>query len=127
MGNPTNPRKNPYESDEETLSWEEEANAVINDIQGHVKEVVISRSLPSTSLEIYINVQTLEESKYCIRASTMGFQIVGNSYDNREIYEARHSEDYPYCFETPYSLLASISKEYNVSFATELSSKLENL
>lgn len=131
MGNPVNPHKNhrnPYDSDEDLLSWEDEAAAVIRDVKQHVKQIFISECLPSNSYEIYINIETLESSKYCIRSSGSGFQIAGDGYDNKSIYEGvRQCDDEPEIFETPYSLLSSISPLYNSSFAQELQSKLQNL
>lgn len=130
MGNPANPHKtsnNPYDSDEELLSWEDEAAAVIRDIKNHVKKVFVSERLPSNTFEIYINLETIENSKYCIRSSGAGFQIAGNDYDSNLLYVERVSEDEPEVFETPYSLLSSISPGYNQSFASELQSKLQNL
>ncbi|KAL5293081.1 GSKIP family protein [Megaselia abdita] len=130
MGNPVNPHKNrnPYDSDEDLLSWEDEAGAIIRDVKKHVKQIFVSECLPSNSFEIYINIETLESSKYCIRSSGSGFQIAGDGYDNKSIYEGvRQCEDEPEIFETPYSLLSAISPLYNNSFAQELQSKLQNL
>uniref|UniRef100_T1GGM1 GSKIP domain-containing protein n=1 Tax=Megaselia scalaris TaxID=36166 RepID=T1GGM1_MEGSC len=118
MGNPSIPLRgrNPYDSDEELLTWEDEAAAVIRDIKNHVKEIFVSQSLPSNSFEIFINLETFENSKYCIRSSGSGFQIAGQGYDNKSIYESvMESEDQePEIFETPYSLLSSISPGYNI-------------
>lgn len=102
------------------ISWPDEAAAVINDVQQHVREIFISSILPSTEIEIYLNCETLEGRKCTIRLSGDGFQIVSNSYDRVD-----HLNGFPY--ETPYALLNEISVGYTASFGNQLTKALSNL
>lgn len=100
--------------------WVREAEAVIEDIIHHVHSVEISTELPNTNRTIYLNLKTLEKKEYCIEMSYSGFQVVGEKFDDRSL-----SPD-EYC-ETPYSLLSSLSVNYDKSFAGELMEKLNKL
>lgn len=107
-------------TEEEPDNWRNEAEGVIKDIQEHVKEVSVSDSLEKNNRKIYLNVTTLEDKKYCLELSCHGFRIVGQDYDLINI------EDNPF-FETPYSLLNSISPSFQQSFNNSLLSKLGSL
>lgn len=107
-------------SDPEVQNWIEEAKSVINDIKTHVTTVNISKTLASTDLKIFINLITLENKKYCIELSANGFRVVGNNFDETVLEENSY-------FETPYSLLASISPEFHESFGNALLTKLAAL
>lgn len=102
------------------INWSDEATAIINDIKGHVQQIFISTILPSTEREIYLNCETLEAKKCCIRLSSDGFQIVSNTFDKIDDLDG-----YPY--ETPYALLNELSPGYTNSFGNELSRALANL
>lgn len=102
------------------IHWPDEAAAVINDVKSHVREIFISKSLPTTELEIYLNCETLESRKCTIRLSSEGFQIVGDAYDKVD-----HLNGYPY--ETPYALLNVVSPGYAESFGNKLSAALQDL
>lgn len=104
-------------SDEEVDNWREEAKSVINDIKGHVMNIQISEALENTDQKIYLNLTTLENSQYCIELSSSGFRVVGKSFDNINL----DGESY---FETPYSLLSSISPQFHQSFGNALLIKL---
>ncbi|KAL7634300.1 UNVERIFIED_CONTAM: hypothetical protein RMT77_015630 [Armadillidium vulgare] len=97
--------------------WKNEAKAVIRDVEECVKEIVISDKIPSTNSSIYCNLTTVEEEKYCIELTASGFRIVGKAYNDC----SEPTEDY---FETPYSLLDTISPGYRVKFSSSLASKL---
>lgn len=104
----------------EPINWCDEANAVINDIKSHVKQIFISTTLSPTDLEIYLNCETLESKKCTIRLSNDGFQIVSKSFDKIEDVNG-----YPY--ETPYALLNELSPAYIISFGNQLTNALFNL
>ncbi|XP_031622164.1 GSK3B-interacting protein [Contarinia nasturtii] len=104
----------------DAINWPDEANAVINDIKSHVRQLFISTILPPTDLDIYLNCETLESKKCTIRLSNDGFQIVSNSFDKIEDLNG-----YPY--ETPYALLNELSPAYINSFGNELTNALFNL
>ncbi|XP_063982038.1 GSK3-beta interaction protein [Diachasmimorpha longicaudata] len=100
--------------------WRIEAQAIINDVRCHVKDIKISETLKSTNSSIHLNVTTLEDLRFCIQVSLEGFKITGNDHDVITNTEAQ-------VFETPYSLLDSISPMYRESFGHCLTAKLNKL
>lgn len=100
--------------------WREEAQAVIGDIQAHVDSITISNKLCSSCKRIYLNLVTLEKREFCIELTASGFKIVGNKVDTTE----GGGSD---VFETPYSLLESVSPGYRQSFGQQLIEKLTRL
>lgn len=102
--------------------WKEEALAVIQDVQKFVQEIYISDQLESSSSQIYINLTTLEGRPFAIELTAQGFRIVGTSHN--ELSCPEHPESY---FETPYSLLESISPSYIQAFGNSLAQKLSLL
>lgn len=108
------------ENPEDERKWEIEANAVINDIRNHVCEVFIASSLPNSLSGIYFNVETVEKKRFCVKLAGNGFQIVGYQFDQSDLEDGM-------CFETPQSLMSSISPGFVNSFGQELSNKLAEL
>lgn len=102
------------------INWPDEAEAVINDVKKHVRNIFISNALPSTDLEIYLNCETFEAKRFTIRLSSDGFQAIGNDYNTIDDANA-----FPY--ETPYALLNDISPGYISSFGNALSAALNSL
>ncbi|XP_024938472.1 GSK3-beta interaction protein [Cephus cinctus] len=100
--------------------WKNEAQAVINDVKRHVRDIGLSEKLRSTNSFIYLNLTTLEGFKYCVELSGAGFTIVGNQHDDTS---NRGNER----FETPYSLLNYVSPLYENSFGNLLFDKLKEL
>lgn len=100
--------------------WKVEAEAVINDIKPHVKEIKLSTKLPTTSQRVYLNLTTLEELKFCVELSALGFSVVDNLHDSASKIEGKY-------FETPYSLLEHLSPRYSQSFGAMLFDKLRKL
>ncbi|KZC09929.1 PREDICTED: GSK3-beta interaction protein isoform X1 [Dufourea novaeangliae] len=100
--------------------WKLEAQAVINDVKQHVTDIKLSEKLQSTNQFIYLNLTTLEELNFCIELSAAGFTIVGNQHDDTSNAGNEH-------FETPYSLLDSVSPQYRSSFGSSLFAKLKKL
>ncbi|KAJ8968441.1 hypothetical protein NQ314_002300 [Rhamnusium bicolor] len=101
-------------------NWKFEAEAVINDIKYHVTDLKISEKINSNNQFICLNITTLENKNFCIQLSAQGFRIVGHNFDKNDI----DIEEY---FETPYSLLNSISPKFKESFANALLRKLNDL
>ncbi|KAG4066188.1 hypothetical protein HA402_014488 [Bradysia odoriphaga] len=110
------------DSPEPLLEWQDEAAAIIKDVENHVKDIQISSKLQSSKSEIFLNVTTLEEATFCIRISTEGFQIVGQSYDT-----IGSNDNTAVTYETPYALLNSVSERYVQSFGNGLTAALEKL
>lgn len=113
------------DSPEPILEWQDEAAAIIKDVEKHVKDIRISTMLESSKMEIFLNVTTLEEDTFCIRISTEGFQIVGHLYDTVELNGNHGNTNMVY--ETPYALLNDISGRYVQSFGNDLTAALEKL
>lgn len=107
-------------STEDLENWKLEGEAVINDIKKHVKDIKISETLECNNQRVYLNLTTLEDQDYCVELSAYGFRIVGTTYDATNIV----TDSY---FETPYSLLNTISPEFRLSFGNTLMSKLRAL
>ena len=99
--------------------WKIQAQAIINDVKCHVRDIEISK-LGSSNHSIYLNITTLEALKFCIEVSSSGFSVVGNDHD---IIETTENQRY----ETPYTLLDVISPQYKNSFGNALTKKLNEL
>ncbi|XP_072748377.1 GSK3-beta interaction protein isoform X1 [Anoplolepis gracilipes] len=91
--------------------WRLEAQAVINDVRKHVRDLRISEQLISTNQVIYLNLTTLEGLRFCVELSAAGFAIVGNRHDDTSNTGNER-------FETPYSLLDFVSPQYRNSFGS---------
>ncbi|EFN83206.1 GSK3-beta interaction protein [Harpegnathos saltator] len=98
--------------------WQLEAQAVINDVKTHVRNIKVSERLINTNKVIYLNLTTLEGLRLCIELSASGFTIVGNRHDDTSNMGNEH-------FETPYSLLEYVSPRYRESFGLSLLNKLK--
>eukprot|EP00095_Tigriopus_kingsejongensis_P011302 maker-scaffold14_size734282-snap-gene-4.9 protein:Tk11302 transcript:maker-scaffold14_size734282-snap-gene-4.9-mRNA-1 annotation:"hypothetical protein TcasGA2_TC001128" len=102
----------------ELARWPAEAQSVIADIQDHVQLIAISSVLKSTNTEIFLNLTTREQSKSTVHLSAEGFRVVGRAHNSHD-----PASEEP-VFETPYSLLSSLSPGFNQSFANQLAQKL---
>ncbi|XP_050478992.1 GSK3-beta interaction protein [Bombus huntii] len=100
--------------------WKLEAQTIINDVKQHVTDIKISEKLRNNNHFLYLNLITLEGSKFCIELSSVGFTIVGNEHDDTSKRESEH-------YETPYSLLNFVSPQYRDSFGNSLVHKLKQL
>lgn len=101
-------------------NWLQEAEAIINDVKLHVKNIQISKELPCNNSNIYLNLSTIEEKRFCVQLSSQGFRIVGHNFDLNCL-------DTDVFFETPYSLLNEISEKFRESFANSLQNQLNKL
>ncbi|XP_017785868.1 PREDICTED: GSK3-beta interaction protein-like [Nicrophorus vespilloides] len=106
-------------------NWKLEAQAVINDIKEHVVRVEISEVLQSSDRRIFLNLTTLEERDYCVELSGSGFRVVAERHD--EISSSSRPETEEEHFETPYSLLNSLSPMFGQSFGDALMAKLASI
>ncbi|XP_017487493.1 PREDICTED: GSK3-beta interaction protein-like [Rhagoletis zephyria] len=122
----TNPAPSPtYDNgDEEIINWEEEAAAIIRDVNPHVALIEISRQLPNNESKVYLNVRTIEGQEYCVQVSSIGFRVVANRFDTIDADKNEVSEDEGEVYETPYSLLNKISPSYVESFGNQLCKQL---
>ncbi|CAG7833356.1 unnamed protein product [Allacma fusca] len=102
--------------------WIEEVAAVIADISSCVVTAILSDSLTSKDVQApcaYINIETLESRKACVKLSAAGFSIVGNNFDDKSL----EGDEAAIIFETPYSLLQILIKllHYELPLAESLS------
>ncbi|XP_053675768.1 GSK3-beta interaction protein [Anopheles nili] len=108
--------------DDNIIEWLQEAEAVIQDIIKHVREVCVSKAFPPTRTESYINLTTLEGNRLCLKLNAEGLQIVGQNYDvNSQDCDANVR------YETPYALLSDVSPSYVHSFGSCLTDALNRL
>ncbi|XP_055908540.1 uncharacterized protein LOC129943256 [Eupeodes corollae] len=113
---------------ENILNWTDEANAIIQDVNNHVNHIEVSKKLKSSATEIFLNLRTLENTEFCVRASGNGFQIVAEEFDKNNYTKPKDDEEEDEdIFETPYALLNKISPSYTKSFANQLRKQLEAL
>ena len=103
--------------------WKCEALAVIHDIHSFVKHIAVSSLLPCDENGVYLNLETKEEDIFTIEMSSAGFRICGHKWDTNDI----EGDEQTIYYETPYSLLDSISPQYRQCFGRELAQKLQQL
>ncbi|CAB3368466.1 Hypothetical predicted protein [Cloeon dipterum] len=102
--------------------WVKEAEDHIHDVQQHVKKLEVSKKLGSSNCGVYLNMETLEGTLFCIFLSASGLQVVSTSLDERNL-QCENDET----FETFHALLDKLSPQYTKSFAAELQRKLMGL
>lgn len=118
--------------------WRSEALAVIADIQKFVNKITISTVLPCDENGVYMNLETQEGTNLTVELSAAGFRVCGHQFDTLEIASGEDKVDQPSStcseqislavyYETPYSLLDSISPSYRDSFSNELAQRLKEL
>lgn len=83
--------------------------------------------IQSDAKSIYLNITTKEDKKLTVELSSCGFCIRADGKHNTiEKVSTEIYEDTVY-FETPYSLLSSVSEGYDKSFGEALTNKLQDL
>lgn len=109
--------------------WKSEAEAIIRDVGEFVKVIHVSDALESSASRIYLNVTTIESKDFTVALTGEGFRVVAegkhDSVDEENHLSASTSEST--VFETPYSLLGSISPGFRDAFGRRLSFKLEEV
>ncbi|XP_014089301.1 GSK3-beta interaction protein [Bactrocera oleae] len=110
--------------DEEVINWEEEAAAIIKDVNPHVALIEISREIPSNVSKVYLNVRTIEGRDYCVQVSSIGFRVVANEFNSIDDGKEETNEEEEVVYETPYALLDKISPSYVESFGNQLCKQL---
>lgn len=124
---PTTPSidvKAKFQDCEETFldeeGWKEEARGVIKDVEKYVKLVCVSEQLASSRSCIFLNLTTREEKQYTIELTSQGFKVVANEHNANTLTDEN-------IYETPYSLLDSISPAYRQAFGDHLTDQLLKL
>jgi len=115
----------------DSQGWKEEAQAVIKDVKEQVKDINISDKLQSDNSCIYLNITTVEDLKLTVQLSVQGFRVV-SSNEHDQIIETEDDvedddNDEVTFYETPYSLLDSVSPGYREAFGNKLASQLRKL
>ena len=52
-----------------------EANAAVQEVEFAVKRVEISKALPNTKEQVYMNLTTKEGQSFCVEFSVQGFRV----------------------------------------------------
>uniref|UniRef100_A0A0K8UWF0 GSK3-beta interaction protein n=1 Tax=Bactrocera latifrons TaxID=174628 RepID=A0A0K8UWF0_BACLA len=112
------------DNDEEVINWEEEAAAIIKDVNPHVALIEISQQIPSNVNKVYLNVRTIEGQEYCVQVSSIGFRVVGSAFNSIDPGKEEINEEEDVFYETPYALLDKISPSYVESFGNQLCKQL---
>ena len=73
-----------------------------------------------------MNITTVEDLKFTVQLSVQGFCVV-SSNDHDKIEPKPEEEDDTTYYETPYSLLDSVSPGYREAFGNKLASQLRKL
>jgi hypothetical protein len=90
--------------------------------------ISFSISFQGTNSSIYLNLTTIEDLKFTVELSPQGFVVVAKDVHDTissEISETP-SEELTY-FETPYSLLDSVSPGYQQAFGQSLCIQLRKI
>lgn len=109
-------------NDLQTVNWIDEANHVIQDVKDLVQMIQISDDQPDDKC-VYLNLITKERRDYTIKLCELGFCVVSRKINSPNVI---NESDIVY-YETPYSLLSTISNSYCESFGNKLRQKLEKL
>lgn len=109
------------DNDDNCHSLDNEAVQAVNYIKFGVKEAFVSTKLPKSDTIAYINLNTLENEKYCVKLTFNGYQVVGNDYDTIS------EDDDMVKSETVDALMNSISPLYVRKFNETLAERLETI
>lgn len=102
-------------------------------MQKFVNKISISTVLPCDDNGVYMNLETREGTNLTIELSAAGFRVCGHQFDtlaSEQDQLDRPCSEQPSLsvyYETPYSLLDSISPSYRESFSNELAQRLNEL
>lgn len=104
--------------------WIVEGGEIVRELQDLVPFVALSGRLnhktAKSHQKVYINLETSEHERYTIMLSLYGFKVIANQFDT--VDEQLETENRS--FETIYSLLQSISPQFQFQFNQSLAAKL---
>lgn len=95
-----------------------EANAAVRELAFAVVSIAISQTFTNSETEYRINLETLENQRYCVQLTERGFRIIGRDFD------VDTPQDWGRYYETIYALLDVISPAYRTVFGGALAAKL---
>jgi len=100
---------------EKPLDWYAEAKSVIKNERSLLHFIDISPL--TTSLGVYLNIETLENQKFCVLLNDRGFRVVAKAFD-------QDNNNSQISYETLFALLSKISKGYCRKFSESVVAKL---
>lgn len=100
---------------EKPLDWFAEAKSVIESEQSLLNHIEVSNFTASDG--VYLNIETLENQRFCVLLNNFGFRVVANSFDQ----DTNISQ---ICYETETALLSNLSKGYCQRFNELVVAKL---
>lgn len=103
---------------EKPLDWYSEAKSVIESEISLLNHIGISSLIVSDG--IYLNIETLENQRFCVLLNKQGFRVVAKAFD-------QDTNDSQFSYETHFALLSNISNSYSHRFNELVSIKLNKL
>lgn len=100
---------------EKPLDWYAEAKSVIKSERSLLYSIDISPL--TTSYGVYLNIETLENQKFCVLLNNRGFRVVAKAFD-------QDNNNSQISYETQSALLSNISKSYCQKFNELVVAKL---
>lgn len=100
---------------EKPLDWFAEAESVIDSEKSLVSRIDISPLIVSNG--VHLNIETLENQRFCVLLNNQGFRIVARAFD-------QDTDASQICYETHSALLSNISKSYSQRFNELVFAKL---
>jgi hypothetical protein len=103
---------------ENPLDWHAEAKSVINSEISLLNHISISSLTVSDG--VYLNIETLENQRFCVLLNKNGFRVVAKAFDQDTNYSQ-------FSYETHFALLSNISKDYSRRFNELIAVKLNEV
>lgn len=103
---------------ENPLDWYTEAKCMIYSERSLLNHISISSLTVSDG--VYLNIETLENKRFCVLLNKHGFRIVAKAFDQDTNYSQ-------FSYETHFALLTDISKRYCQRFYELISVQLNNI
>lgn len=100
---------------EKPLDWFAEAKSVIESERSLLNHIEISSLVVSNG--VYLNIETLENQRFCVLLNHQGFCVVAKVFDQ----DTGFSQTW---YETYFALLSNISKDYSRRFNELVIAKL---
>ncbi|KAL4085030.1 hypothetical protein QTP88_027868 [Uroleucon formosanum] len=103
---------------ENPLEWYAEAKSVIDSEKSLLNHISISSLIVSDG--VYLNIETLENQKFCVLLNKQGFRVVAKGFD-------QDNNNSQLSYETHFALLSNISKSYSRRFNELVAVKLNKV
>ncbi|KAL5235944.1 hypothetical protein ACI65C_003354 [Semiaphis heraclei] len=103
---------------EKPLDWYAEAKSVIDSEISLLNHISISSLTVSDG--VYLNIETIENQRFCVLLNKHGFRVVAKAFDQDTNYSQ-------FSYETHFALLSNISKGYCQRFNELIAVKLNEV